>query len=204
MRASRFVQRLSRQPLVCGQRLRQLRRGRAHRQHIRGPVAEGNAQPHRQQNGKDEDPEDRLRLAQKQAGSAPSSTDTGCSSPAYSSRRFLPVSDEDILQGCRVGAELAQVQPLPRERGKDARHGHVQLRNREPVQPCVHACRLHAGNRRQRLHLGVPPVSLLDREPSAGCPEPRCASRQTPQCLPRPGSRSVAAECPARSPAHDP
>jgi hypothetical protein len=52
--------------LSRGQRLRQLRCGRAHLQHIRRPVAEGNSQPHGQQNGKDEDPEDRLRLAQKQ------------------------------------------------------------------------------------------------------------------------------------------
>ena len=33
--------------------------------HIRGAIAKGNPQPHRQQDGKNEDPENRFRLAQE-------------------------------------------------------------------------------------------------------------------------------------------
>ena len=91
VRAFGLVHRRRRQPLVGGQRLRQLRCRRAHLQHIRRPVAEGDAQPHRQQNGKDRRSRRSPPARAETAGSAPSSIDRGCSFRAYSSRRFLPV-----------------------------------------------------------------------------------------------------------------
>ena len=51
---------------IRGKGLGELLRGGAYRQHIRGPVAEGDSQPHGQDDGKDEDPEDCLGLADEQ------------------------------------------------------------------------------------------------------------------------------------------
>ena len=49
--------------------------------------------------------------------------------------------------------ELAQVQPLAPERGKDAWHRGVQFADGKLVQPCIHAVRLHARYRRQLGHI---------------------------------------------------
>jgi hypothetical protein len=51
--------------LVGRQCVRQLGGRRAHLQDIRGAIAEGNPQTYREQNRKNEDPENRLGLAQE-------------------------------------------------------------------------------------------------------------------------------------------
>src|SRR4051794_23467602 len=53
---------------------------------------------------------------------------------------------EDIFEGCRVGAEFAQVQAHGSEGRKDSGNGGVQVFNRQLMEACVNAMRLHAGD----------------------------------------------------------
>src|ERR1700733_10886063 len=54
------------QPLIGRQRRRELYCCRRYREHVWWAIAKGNPQPLRQQDGKNEDPEDGLRLAYEQ------------------------------------------------------------------------------------------------------------------------------------------
>jgi len=62
-------------------------------------------------------------------------------------------------------AQLAQMQPLLSQGGDDARNRRVQLAHQKLVDACVHAMRLHTGNRRQRARVDLP---VFGRVPADG------------------------------------
>ena len=108
-------------PLSAASAWVKLRRGCAHRQHIRRPVAEGNAQAHGQQDGENENPENRLRLAQEKAKAHHRQLIEAAHAPAYSSRKFLPVSPTNTSSRVAEWVRNSlRCKPLAGQGGKDA------------------------------------------------------------------------------------
>src|ERR1700692_920775 len=73
---------------------------------------------------------------------------------------------EHIFQGCRVSAELTQVQTLGSQRVEDARHRGVQVAHRKLVHTGIHAVRLYTRNPGQLLRIQYTVITVVpgDRE----------------------------------------
>ena len=209
------------QSFVRSQRLRQLRRRRAHRQHVRqaGCETQSPAPPPAESEKQKSRRSPPARAASASAASP--SIDTGCCIRAYSSRKFLPVSRTNTSSSV-AECVLNSLKCSPCSSSAAKIRGTVVCSSLTEswCNTVVHAMRLHSRNSLQRVNVKATQTSaVILHSPAwagesdrivfrAGCRVLSSSaanhSPQTPQCPRRPPSQSAPSASPSQSLCRDP